>query len=176
MTAVPTPAAGSDEITSAWSLHAAPLRRFAARRLRDEEAAEDIVQEAYLRLIVEAGADRFPRQPGAWLYTVANHLIVSQARRAVTARQAAYRERPETIARETPESLYVSSESRADIVQAMARVNPRGLRGLVMSSIGYSGVEIASELGRKEPAARTLMHRARVAIRRELAKSPTVAA
>src|SRR4051794_39509551 len=49
------------------ALHA-ELYSFIARSIREDAEAEDILQEAFLRLTREARAGRLPDQARAWLY------------------------------------------------------------------------------------------------------------
>ena len=58
-------AATSDRIWIAYEAHAAELRRYATGRLRDADAAEDIVQESFLRLALESQMRAYPRQARA---------------------------------------------------------------------------------------------------------------
>jgi RNA polymerase sigma-70 factor (ECF subfamily) len=158
----------TDAISAAYTSHAAELHRFTAAKVRDAATAEDIVHEAFLRLAIESNAGRFPDHPRAWLYRVAWNVIVSRGRRATIAARHAARDRLEAVVAETPECRYLAMESRLQIESALMEASPRARRGLVMAAEGYSGREIALALGRKEPATRALIHRARKAVRRRL--------
>ena len=160
--------AGGDRICRAFEAHEAELRRYARVRLRDESAAEEVVQESFFRLVREAEAGRFPAQPRAWLFRVTLNLIVSGARRAAVARSHATRA-PLTETRvESPEMQFLVSEQRENLTAALAATGRSGRTGLILASRGYSGREIASMLGRSEAATRTLLHRARKTVRHEL--------
>jgi RNA polymerase sigma-70 factor, ECF subfamily len=167
----------ADLVARAYVEHEAELRRFAMARLRATAPAEDIVQESFLRLAAEARAGRFPRQPRAWLYRVAMNLIISAARRGQAAGavvalgllDAAY-----PVDHETPESHCLSLERQRSLGAAMASVEPRARTGLLMAAQGYSGREIATALGRSEPATRTLMCRARARVRRSVTVAEAV--
>lgn len=162
----------TDPITAAYLAHAGELQRFAAAKVRDPEAAEDIVHEAYLRLAIECKAGRRPQNTRAWLYRVAANEIISRGRRATTAaRHAPALQAPTTLV-ESPEARYLSRERAAAIREAMRRANPGGSHGLVLAAQGYSGREIARALGRSELASRAAMHRARTVVRRHLAADP----
>ena len=49
--------------------------------VRDRQAAEDILQEAFLKLVREARSGRAPENPRAWLFRVAANLAASRGRR-----------------------------------------------------------------------------------------------
>ena len=61
--------------------HLAPLVGFAARMLGDAAAAEDVAQEAFLRLWRQAGSWRAEAAIATWLHRVAHNLCIDQLRR-----------------------------------------------------------------------------------------------
>jgi RNA polymerase sigma-70 factor, ECF subfamily len=161
-------------VAAAYDAYVTEVRRFVARLMRDPVAAEDIVQEAYLRLAIEARADRYPLQPRAWLYRVARNLVISGARRDASARAHLLPNPDDGIDRETPESRFLASERTRIVELAMRDVGPRGRAGLRMASQGYSGREIAATLGSTELATRALLSRARSNLRRSLVLAEAV--
>jgi RNA polymerase sigma factor (sigma-70 family) len=163
-----------DPVARAYEMHAPELRRFATARTRDAVAAEDIVQESFLRLSVEARAERFPRQPRGWLYRVAMNLIISGARRTKTSPLTTVAELPERSDLDTPESRFLAGERSRMLRTAMESTGRVGRTGLVMAAAGYSGREIAAVLGRSEVATRALMCRARTSVRRTLTLAEAV--
>jgi len=58
------------------------LRAFLSSQLRDVDEAEDALGEALLAALTSWPNDGVPKQPGAWLLTVARHRLVDRARRA----------------------------------------------------------------------------------------------
>jgi RNA polymerase sigma factor (sigma-70 family) len=134
---------------------------------RDAEAAADVTQDAFLRLLREAQADRYPDNPGAWLYRTAMNLAISRGRRAAVARRLEPR-----LARgdETPllEGIVLDRERWRAIDQALSHLAPSERSSLVMAGQGMSGTEIAARLGRTNGATRSLMFRARGRMRRLL--------
>ena len=161
-------ASGNDSLEAAYAAFAPELLRFATARLRDPVSAEDLVQEAFIRLAVESQAWREPRNQRAWLYRVVLNLLISEARRAVVARRRSMEiARPE-VTDESPEVCFMASERNADLRAAMHAAGPAGRTGLILAAQGYSGREIAQLLGRSEGATRVLIYRARRNVRREL--------
>ena len=65
--------------------HAPRLTRWMTAYTRDPELAQDVVQEAFLRLAKELAAGRRPDNAPAWLALVARNLATSRARRNATA-------------------------------------------------------------------------------------------
>lgn len=165
----PAAQTGDDHrVREAYEAHAAELRGFAAARSRDSSAAEDVVQEAFLRLTLESQNRQYPSHPRAWLYRVALNLIVSGARHSAVVRRQAAQTAFEDADLESPETSFLASERRRSLSVALGATRPDGRTGLVLAAHGYSGREIAEVLGRTEAATRTLLCRARRDVRRKL--------
>ena len=85
---VPAPGLGDERgIAAAYTAHGAEIYRFALRGLGDPGAAQDVVQEAFLR--AWRYADRHdPALSGlrVWLFAIARNVMVDQLR-AAAARQ-----------------------------------------------------------------------------------------
>jgi RNA polymerase sigma-70 factor (ECF subfamily) len=70
------------DLRAAHRAHAGELFRFALRRLGDRGAAEDAVQEVFLRAWRAADAfDRNRASLRAWLFAIARNFVVDSARR-----------------------------------------------------------------------------------------------
>ena len=147
------------------------LRRYAQARTRDEALAEDVVQEAFMRLAIAERTGSTPDCRRAWLTRVVLNLIISGARRADVARRHTLPVTLDDVTTVSPEALVLASE-RDDALRATLRTaSPVARRSLVLAAEGYSGREIARAIGRTEGATRTLMSRARGELRRELART-----
>lgn len=143
------------------------LNRAAYRACGDPETAEDLVQEALLRLMVEVGAGRTPDNVRAWLHRVVANLAVSLGRQAMVRRRAAG-DLVRSEAPATPEAIVLGVERWLDLASAMREL-PIGARtALLLAANGYSGAEIARTIGRTDAATRTLMSRARTMLRDRL--------
>ena len=71
-------------VTAAFEQYHAELYSYLRRSTRDEGAAEDLMQESFLRLFKEVEAGRTPDNMRAWLYRVGSNLAISRGRRATT--------------------------------------------------------------------------------------------
>lgn len=154
-------------VTDAYQAFAVDLRRFVAARTRDGAAAEDIVQEAFVRLQIACQARRGPTNPKAWLHRVALNLVISGSRHAAVERRRACHLAVDHVA-ESPEVLFLWSERGRALGRAMQAISPMGRMSLVLAAQGYTGREIAQVVGLSEGATRTMMCRARRVLRREL--------
>ena len=85
--AVETPGAGdprhaqmAEQCTEWFERHADALQRYARHLTDDDAAAEDVVQETFVRLYLHLACGR-PEPTVGWLYTVARRLVVDWHRR-----------------------------------------------------------------------------------------------
>jgi RNA polymerase sigma-70 factor (ECF subfamily) len=158
------PSAISEMIAAAFRDHSAAIHGAALRSTRDPDLAADVTQEAFLRLVVEAQAGRFPDNVGGWLYRTSANLIVSRARRASVARRLA----PRLVRFDgpaEPDAIAVLQEQHNELHVALATLAAADRVALLMAAQGATGEEIASHLGRSHAATRTLLSRARGRLR-----------
>jgi RNA polymerase sigma-70 factor, ECF subfamily len=135
---------------------------------RAPEAAEDLVQESFGRLLREVQAGRTPAHPRAWLYQVARNLAVSRGRRMQVAERSIPRLRTGTSAA-SAEEQYLLREAGSELGALLAELSPDDRSALLMAAQGYSGAEIARATGRSENCVRTRICRARMRLRARLA-------
>lgn len=156
-------------VMSAYDSHHLDLLGFARALVRDPEAAEDLVADAFLRLINEVRAGRAPAETRGWLYRVVANLVVSRGRRLRTAQRFLSRLVDRRV-QESPESSLTRSEVRSDLLVALAALPADGRVALVMAARGCTGQEIAAALGKSETATRTALYRARIKLREQLSE------
>jgi RNA polymerase sigma-70 factor (ECF subfamily) len=169
------PAPQTAELVAAmYDAHQRELFSFALRTSRDREAAEDLVHESFVRLIVEIEAGREPTNVRAWLYRVIANLAVSRARRAAVAQK----QLGELLDRGTeggPEPIFLENERRSDLDAALAELGADARTALLMAANGFSGMEIAEAIGRSGNATRSMMCRARLQLRERLTSMESLA-
>ncbi len=154
----------ADFVMTAYDENQRRLTSFAYALTRDSEAANDLVQESFLRLIKEHAAGHTPDNVSAWLFRVCANLVTSRGRRGVVARRYVQRApRPDDEVAAEVETL--RREAGEALAAALAILPPDARSALVMAANGFSGREIAGSLGRTEAATRTLMFRARERLR-----------
>jgi RNA polymerase sigma-70 factor (ECF subfamily) len=160
-----------EAVVAAWTDHHAEIFAFLVRTTRDAETAEDLLQEAFLRLTTEIRGGRAPDNTRAWLYRVAANLAVSRGRRLSAAFRGIVRIRSTAASLTstfTPETSYLQRESRAGLLAALANLRPDARAALLLSAEGFTGSEIAAAIGRSDAATRTLLCRTRVQVRQRL--------
>lgn len=155
-------------ISKAYEAWAPELRRYATSRTHDPAAAEDLVQEAFVRLAIEARSSRSPTNPKAWLHRVVLNLIISGSRRAEVARRRSPELTMDVVLADSAEAVILASERNHSLVAALRILGAPSRTSLVLAAQGYTGREIAAVLGRSEAATRTMTCRARRVVRREL--------
>jgi len=147
--------------------------------LRDPEDAEDVTQEAFLRLW-RSGPDTESSRLTAWLQRVVHNLCIDQTRRRKTVRS--YFGRPDTDAVDRltarpgvdndPEQALQLDHKQRLLLDAMATLPPETRSVMMMHYFqGLTLVSIAELLGKKTSTVKVQVHRARQALRRILVES-----
>jgi RNA polymerase sigma-70 factor (ECF subfamily) len=62
--------------------HQGPLFNFVLRQLRSQALAEDVVQDAFVRVVQNAADFKHEARFTTWLYTIARNLCIDQLRKA----------------------------------------------------------------------------------------------
>ncbi|MFN8593566.1 MAG: sigma-70 family RNA polymerase sigma factor [Thermomicrobiales bacterium] len=143
------------------------LYRYCFVRLGSASRAEDATQQIFVQ-VLEA-ADRYQEQGRfrSWLFTIA-HNVVTKERLA----------RPPDFSDETmqdvidsaagPETAALAALEHHALWTALAQLPPDQRRAMELRLAGWSGREIAHELGRSHEAIKMLQHRAVARLRGEL--------
>ena len=155
-------------LESAFADYHAEVLSFLRRACRDDEAAEDLAQETFLRLAREVDAGRTPEHTHAWLYRVASNLVVSRARRANTVVEWLRRHGPAAVVDDrvpSPEEGLLRRERRTELETLMDALPADARTALLLSGHGFTGLEIAAVIGRSHAATRTLLTRTRINLR-----------
>jgi RNA polymerase sigma-70 factor, ECF subfamily len=164
-----------------------PIWNFLRRFSRDAEAAEDLLQEVFLRVVKDAQESEAAWKGNAkfstWLYTIARNLCIDRARRAVH-REAASLDGAGSSGGESTETLHdrlASPDAPADLVvagrQAARRIDraiaelPDEQREvfLMREVMELPFAEIASVVGASEPTVKSRMRYALEKLRTALA-------
>ncbi len=154
-------------VEQAYAAHLGPLQRRLTAVTRDPTVAEDLAQEAFLRLVVEVQAGRTPDEPGAWLHRVGHNLAMSRGRRLSVAARNGERLGKADGPR-SPEAIAIEAEDGRVLHRALGELSKADRQALVLAAQGYRGQEIALALGRTDGATRTLLCRARTKVRERL--------
>jgi RNA polymerase sigma factor (sigma-70 family) len=146
-------------ISAAYLEHRKAVLGYTLRMTRDADVAEDIVHEAYLRLVSLARSGIMPDNVAGWLHRVARNLVIDWARRSRRTWTS-----PGPSAHETddgPEGIVLDLERDSELHEALAHLPSDARRALLLSGAGYPSTDIAAMIGRSNGATRTLLCRAR---------------
>jgi RNA polymerase sigma-70 factor, ECF subfamily len=149
-------------------LHFQSVYRVAWRMLGGREGAEDIAQEAFLRLWRNPRQVRDGKALRSWLMRVASNLVVDRFRRQVPQDPG---ELPDTADEAPgPELALRRSNVTAAVDGAIALLPERQRLALVLSHFeGYGNPEIAAALDVSVEAVESLLSRARRGLKSSLA-------
>jgi RNA polymerase sigma-70 factor (ECF subfamily) len=134
---------------------AGPLRAYVVRVMGSVAQADDIVQEAYLRLLRVERPPEEPSEQRALLIRIASNLMVDHWRRA-------RRERSEGTT--SPEGVTDGPDValRLDMARVFAALRPEQRQLVWLAYVeGASHKEIGTALGVRERSVRVLLHRAK---------------
>lgn len=157
-------------IEAAYTEQGAGLVRYLTWLTHDPELAQDIAQEAFLRLARELGEGRSPDCIGAWLRRVSANLATSNARRVQVANrwEAAL---PRPGAPRNPEAIVIGGELASEVSFLVGQLSSAEQRAVLLAANGARGVDIARAVGRTPAATRTLLCRARAKLRQGFEKA-----
>ena len=154
-----------DPIAAIYRAHCAMLVAYLFTVTRDRALAEDLAQEAFARLIVQArGPTSLPLEPAAWLVRVGRNLAVSQARHRRVGERISGR-LPASVPARSAEDVAIAQLAGRRAIDALDALDHDARTAVAMSAAGYSGVEASVRLGRSPLATRALACRARRRLR-----------
>jgi RNA polymerase sigma-70 factor (ECF subfamily) len=161
----PRPAAGriadEERFRASYARHRAAIWRFLARRLGDDDLAEDLTSDVFVvawRRRHDAPADELP-----WLYGVARHVLSNDRRaarlEAERRRALAHQLAVEPASRPGPLDAPATSDT---VAAALAALNVRDREVLLLAAWEeLTPHELATALGCRPNTARVRLHRAR---------------
>ena len=155
------------DVTAIFLANQPSLERYARSLTRDEDAAADVCQEVFIKLLVIARDGRMPDVPGAWMHRVAHNIVVSAARRRNTSERTVDR-LSETELVPSTEDAVIRRERDALVRHALTGVRPVQREAMILAAQGYRSSEIGDRLGRTAEATRTLLCRARGELRAQM--------
>ncbi len=150
------------EVTDHFEVERPRLTAIAIRILGSEADADDVLQEAWLRLSRTDTIDDLP----AWLTTVVTRLCLDQLRRGRT-RSVVEAEVPDDQAPDDPEADTLLAEKTGDAMQVVLdALAPAERAAFVLHDVfGYPFDEVSAVMGRSSTAVRQLASRARRKVR-----------
>jgi RNA polymerase sigma-70 factor (ECF subfamily) len=138
-----------------------PVYTLAYRLVGDRQDAEDVCQEAYLRVFRALGTFRGDARFETWLYRIVTNAALSFLRRK--GRFGDLRSEPVEPAEPSLDLPLADRTVDRDALESALQELPVGMRAVVVLKdvYGLSHQEIAEELGASEGAVKVRLHRAR---------------
>lgn len=155
-----------NELFRRWS---APLLRYLNRMVWDMAAAEELVQEVFLR--VYRSRDRYSPDArfSTWLYRIATNLALNELRRpryrAIHQSADAEGAAPIRDLAAAPDDVVDARQLSERVEVEMKRLPGKQRAALWLAAVeGFSYAEVAEALEVSEKAVKALVHRARTAL------------
>ena len=162
----PAPGAAGARLAELFDAHARMVVAVCRLQLRDPVEAEDAAQQTFLSAYRALLSGTVPREPGAWLSTIARN----ECRARVRARTATV-ELPEDRAIQTDgaEDVAVRREQLAALYAALAELPQRQREAVVLRDVyGLRHGEVGAALGVSRASVESLLFRARRRLRMRL--------
>lgn len=165
-----------------FEMYSDKVYRLALGLLEDENEAEGVVQDSFMRLLERLHQFEGRSKLGTWLYRVAYNLSIDQLRKRQPTLNLLDANEDESIPlpavltdwREAPETWLASSELSLELDRAIASLPPKLKAVFILREIeGVSTTECAQALAISESAAKVRLHRARLLLRERLAEYVT---
>jgi RNA polymerase sigma-70 factor (ECF subfamily) len=98
--------------------HKTPLYNFALRQLRSGPLAEEVVQEAFVRVVHSAAEFKHEARFSTWLYTIARNLCIDQVRKSALRRHPSLDEPNRVDGGDGPTLGDQTADSRVNVERA----------------------------------------------------------
>lgn len=147
-------------IDELWADFGAPLRRFIARRVGNEQDAEDLVQEVFLSAHAAVHHLRDPDRVRPWLYRVAANAVADHHRQKRAATRPVLPH--DALAEDDTHPENLNGEVAACLGPVIEELPDGYRRALVLTDLeGRPQKEVAEELGLSLSGAKSRVQRAR---------------
>jgi len=159
----------SQVIGAVYDKYFPEVYRYVRYRLNDEQVAEDIASDVFVRMLEAIQNNHGPQTNlKAWLLSTASHIIADHLRRAYRRPTEAL---PENLLDLTsaPHDEFDRRQQRRDFQQAYTQLTPEQQHVLALRfGQGYSLEETASALNKNVNAVKALQFRALAALQRNI--------
>lgn len=156
--------------------HEPQIYRFGMKMCRDPEDARDVLQETLLAVARNIGSYREDSSFSTWLYSIARSFCIKQRRTSKFAPAKGAEVEVGSVAGQVadpgqpPDEHLARKQLEAALERAIAGLDPMYREVLVLRDLeGLSAAETAEVLGLGVPAIKSRLHRARLAVRDQLA-------
>jgi RNA polymerase sigma-70 factor, ECF subfamily len=152
-----------------YTRYAGLILRYLYVRTREQESAQDLTQEVFVRVIKGIGGFEYRGEKSflGWLYTIAGNVLIGQARRK-RAISTPLDDNMEVVDPRGQEAV-LSVFDRVSLMHAMSQLTGDQQQVLTLRYFGdMTNQEIAASTGKTEGAVKALQHRALQALQQIL--------
>lgn len=158
------------EVVQLYRENAAGLFRYGLVLSKNREAAQDGVQEAFLRYFIERSGSRAVERPKAWLFQVLRNFLLDGMKASIARKEVGLEAvRTWADARQNPESECRLAEMTR---QLWALLSPRELECLRLRAEGLRYEEIAEVLSVRSGTVGALLARVQKKMRQAVGNTP----
>lgn len=151
-------------VAVAWANYGTELRRFLRYRAGDDAAADDLLQEIFLRALRQPNGLCGIDNPRAWLFHAGRNLLIDRLRLA-----KADVPLPDDLADEPGQTAAPVDDLSQCVPRVLAELSPQDREAIRLCDIeGLSRQAYADRLGLSLPAAKARLLRARQRLRARL--------
>ncbi len=153
-------------VADAWKKHEAELRRFLHHRTGDDAAADDLLQEVFLRVLRQQNGLCGIDNPRAWLFHAARNLLIDRLR--LTKEQVPL---PDDLAAEVQEASPAVDGLVQCLPRVLAELSPQDREAITLCDIeGMTQQDYAQRIGLSLPAAKSRVQRARIRLKARMSE------
>jgi RNA polymerase sigma-70 factor (ECF subfamily) len=155
----------SHSTESIWEAFSGPLRKFIRVRVRDDDEAEDLLQEVFIRIHTRIDTLEDHTRLAAWVYQIARNLIVDtyRARREVLPLPEVVPVQPEF------EDSSAEAQIAAGLEEMVSELPDKYSQALLLTEFqGMKQTELAERLGISVSGAKSRVQRGREMLRQSL--------
>jgi RNA polymerase sigma-70 factor, ECF subfamily len=155
----------NESFEAIWNAFSARLRRFLLSRVEDESAADDLLQDVFVRIHSHMQSLRETDRLESWIYQIARNAVIDHYRT-----RRAHTELPETLPDKNEDEENAAAKELAGSLRDMVEALPEPYRDalLLTEFEGLTQSELAGRLGISLSGAKSRVQRARQKIKDEL--------
>ncbi len=154
--------------SKAWKQHQAELRGFLAHRSGSASAADDLLQDVFLKAVLQGDGFCSLDNPRAWLFRVARNLLVDRLR--LTKEQVPL---PDDLCAESlPGKLEPVDLLSQCLPRVLSELSAEDREAILLCDVqGMTQKDYARHLGLSLPAAKSRVQRARLRLRLQMSEA-----
>lgn len=154
----------SEPVARLWHEVSHDLRKYFARRVRDDALADDLLQDTFVKISEKLPTLRDDQRVTAWIYRIARNTLVDHARRSPKDVRVDV-----DLAEDDVEGRSLNAEVAGWLRPMLASLAPADREALELTELDdLSQKELADRLGLSPSGARTRVQRARRRLRETL--------